>query len=240
MKHAHVCIVSSCMPDEIREKLSEISDVFPLPPDKALPAPVMCHPDMILSAVGDKLILHGEYYRNNKTLIDSITTRTGLDVVLSSAAHGNVYPNDVAFNAAVAETFMLCRTPSTAHELLGAADETNLRVIHVNQGYAGCSCIVTTRAVITSDTGTHRALVSYGIKSYLADSTGIILPGYDRGFIGGCAGVIGDTIYFTGDYTSLPCAGAVNTAAAECRLKCVTLSNLPLTDYGGLKFIKIR
>ena len=240
MAYDFFCVISSLVPEDIRSKLAEKFRVIPLPPDCSLPAPVAAHPDMIFSVVGDKLITHEEYYGLNGNVIDEIVSLGKFSVVLSSSKRGNVYPMDVGFNAAVSDKFIVCRTDSTAKEVLDTAESAGIEIISVRQGYAGCSAVVAGDIVLTSDIGIHKALSLRGYRSYFAEKDGIILPGYDTGFIGGCAGYADGVIYFCGDPLSLPCADVIRDAARESGISTVFLSDSPLTDYGGLKFYRIK
>ncbi|MBE6618053.1 MAG: hypothetical protein E7627_08995 [Ruminococcaceae bacterium] len=233
----HVCIISSEMPREIRDSLSRDFDVFTLPPDPLLDKPVHSHPDMILCVVDDNLILPRGYYEAHHQMIDCITETCGYSLILSDAPRSSVYPHDVGMNVAVGKRFIICRTESTAPEIIEAAKEAGLEIIPVKQGYAGCSCIVTDKAVLTSDEGIHRALTERGIDSFYADKSGIALPGYDVGFIGGCGGFADRVLYFCGSLDSVACGTDVRRFAEMHGYEICELAADRLTDYGGIKIL---
>ena len=233
----HVCVISSEMPREMRDSLSRDFDVFALPADPLLDKPVHCHPDMLLCAIGDKLILPRGYYEDNRELVENIAEAGWYNVISSGAPRSATYPGDVGMNAAVGDGFIICRAESTAPEIIKAAEEAGLEIIPVKQGYAGCSCIVTDTAVLTSDEGIHKALLSRGIESFYVDKSGISLPGYDVGFIGGCGGYADGVLYFCGSLDSVACGSEVRRFADMHGYAIRELAGSELTDFGGVKIL---
>lgn len=212
--------------------------VVPLPPDPLLDSPVASHPDMIMSVIGDNIILPRAYYEANRELFVP-AEEMGYRIVLSDAPRSKKYPSDVSLNATVGEDYIICRTASTSPELVELAKRAGKKIIDVKQGYAGCSCIVTDRAVLTSDTGIHRALTEQGIESSYVDKAGIFLPGYDVGFIGGSGGYHDGTIYYFGSLNSIACGNSVKEFAKSHEYKIRELSGDKLTDYGGIKILYV-
>ncbi len=233
-------IVSSEISTEELSALASEFRVLPLPPEMALAPPVRSHPDMILSAVGTRLLLSSAYYSENRELINEIAELSGLTVTPSSHQRGEKYPCDVGFNTAVASDFIICNKNSAASEILSEAESCGLSIVHVKQGYAACSCIVTDDIIITSDTGIHQACERARLNSALVKNTGIELPGYDVGFIGGAGGFACGTLYFYGSICGMECEDTIRRIAEHYGYRIRSLSNGPLTDRGGIKFIKYR
>ncbi|MBE6541678.1 MAG: hypothetical protein E7672_04450 [Ruminococcaceae bacterium] len=236
----YICVVSSDLPHPTLQKLSDSFKIVVLPRDNTIAAPVSSHPDMILSVVDHKLIFPRSYCGSYPAAIQLISSLSGYELVLSDAPRSAEYPLDTSLNAAVGDRYVICRKKSCAPELLSHAAKNGYDIIDVKQGYSGCSCIVTPRGVITSDIGIHTALNGQGIESILVSNHGISLPGYDVGFIGGCGGFCDGTLYFLGNISSLPCSDPISHFARERGYNIVCLSDDPLTDYGGIKFIKIK
>ena len=67
--------------------------------------------------------------------------------------------------------------------------------------------------MLTSDAGIHKTLIERGIESFYVDKSGISLPGYDVGFIGGCGGYYDGTLYFFGRLDSVECGRDVRRFA---------------------------
>ena len=224
--------------DELAALESEFT-VIPLPADEAIDAPVRSHPDMILCVIGSTLVTHRVYYGTHRASIERIAEFGGLHVVTSDNPRGEIYPLDVGFNAAVTRSHVICNAKATCPEILSAAREHGLEILHVSQGYTACSCIVTDDVLITSDSGIHSACQRAGIESCLVSNHGISLPGYDVGFIGGSGGYENHTLYFYGSISEKECERDIKSIADSHGYNIKCLSDKPLVDRGGIKFIKL-
>ena len=224
--------------DELAALESEFT-VITLPADEAIDAPVRSHPDMILCVIGSTLVTHRAYYGAHRASIDRIAELGGLHVVTSDHLRGATYPHDVGFNAAVTRSHIICNTKAICPEILAAAHEHSMEILHVSQGYAACSCIVTDDMLITSDAGIHSACVKCGIESRLVSNRGISLPGYDVGFIGGAGGYISRSLYFYGSVSEMECERNIKSISDLHGYKIKCLSDRHLVDRGGIKFIKL-
>ncbi len=234
----HFALVSNEISNDELDALSASFTVITLPSDDAVDAPVRAHPDMILCIIGSTLITDRAYYSAHRAVLDRVARLGGLSVITSDHPRGKVYPADVGFNATVTSAHIICNTKTVAPEVLTTAEKLGLTVVHVNQGYAACSCIVTDDVVITSDVGIHATLATRGIPVSLASNRGISLPGYDVGFIGGAGGFSDGTLYFYGSIGGIECERDIKRIAEKYGYRIRCLSNNPLTDRGGIKFIK--
>ena len=234
----NICFVSCLVPQVMQNELARDFFVVPLPPDPLLDSPVASHPDMIMSVMGDSIVLPRAYFEANCELFVP-AEEMGYRIVLSDAPRSKKYPSDIGLNAAVGEDYIICRAGSTAPKLLECAKIAGKKVIDVKQGYAGCSCIVTDKAVLTSDVGIHRALTEQGIESSYVDKAGISLPGYDVGFIGGSGGYHDGTIYYFGSLNSIACGNSVKEFAKHHGYNVRELSETKLSDYGGMKILYV-
>jgi hypothetical protein len=119
------------------------------------------------------------------------------------------------------------------------AMECGLEFIHTNQGYPACTVLkLTEKIAVTADDGMAKALSDKGITVYkIENSDKIKLPPYPYGFIGGCAGVFEDKVYFAGDLHFHPSCDIIKAAAAAAGLECVSLADGEnLLDVGRLVF----
>lgn len=116
------------------------------------------------------------------------------------------YPREAAMCALVLEGFLIHRLDVTDKNILQYCRERGFREIHVRQGYTRCSCVpVDGRSLITADPGILAALAAVPEIRVLRVREGrVSLPGYAQGFLGGCAGRVGDEILFNGDLTRHP------------------------------------
>lgn len=235
------CLVSEEAPEceSILKKIfGDGFRVFRIPEDTDIPYPVRCHPDMIFTVIGGSVAAPASYYRKHAALLCDIAGHTGKSLVLTEDERGARYPSDTGLNAAVGRDFVIARKKSCSESVLALARKEGLRLIDVNQGYAGCSCIVTDSVVITSDRGIHSSLVSAGIRSEYVSNEGIRLPGYDRGFIGGAGGYACGRVFLFGSPSSFPGGGRLSEICGRENISITEIPCFPsVTDYGGLKFI---
>ena len=199
-----------------------------LPPFSALDAPVSSHPDMLLLTLGGKLILPEEYYRENITLFE------GIDVICAKEAFSADYPHDVPLNALETDKGIFCLEKSASERI----KEFGGKIINVAQGYARCSCCkIDENSLITADPSIAVAAKDAGCDVLEVCSAQIRLPGYPYGFIGGCSAAIGNEILFFGKLEEHPDCQSIEEFIYSHGKKPVSLTNEPLTDYGGIVFI---
>ena len=145
------------------------------------------------------------------------------------------YPGDIAYNAACTGRFLIHNLKYTAKHILDHAEEAGMTLINVRQGYAKCSTVtVDEKSIITYDRGIARACEAAGMDVLTTDPGHILLPGYDTGFIGGCSGRAGDTIYFNGDLSRHPDSKEITDFITDHGLKVKYFEDQPLTDIGSI------
>ena len=232
--------VSSAMPAPALTSLRECcSTVVLLPPDPLLPAPTASHADMLLFAVGGALVAHRSYYAIARQEIDTILACTGLRLVLTDCPRGDRYPLDVALNALFCGSFLFGRLNALAPEILSLADRAGIVPVPVRQGYAGCSGLAMGKTVITADPSLTHAASACGLDVISVPDKEILLPGYDHGFFGGCAGVWENTVFLCGTPVSAGYTVFLQQAAL-CGFTVRCLSSAPLYDCGGIKLFACR
>ncbi len=241
MSKEYFCVISQEVSKEERFALQQaVGEVILFPPDRNISESVRCHPDMIFAVLDGKLFLSREYYLTNTAIVDKIARFGGFDVAPMEGKRGAEYPLDVGFNAAVGRDFIICRVDVVCPSLLNYAKSRGYRIIPVKQGYAGCSCIVTDAAVLTFDLGIAAALKKHKIPVLPLHNGGIMLPGYNCGFLGGAGGFSEGTVYLLGNAETLPCYADLRQFADKNKYKIVSLANNAVTDYGGIKIFQKR
>ncbi len=232
------------VPAEMADALREyFGHVVLLPADGSIAPPVSHHPDMIFAVVGDALVTHeGYYYDSGGDAIDEICSLGGFRLVLSKGERGEDYPRDVGFNALVVGNSLVGNLKSLAAEVLALATENGLKTEHVRQGYAACTTlsVPSRNLVCTADGGIGTVCERLGADVVrIPSDTGITLPGYDCGFIGGCTGVWENTVFFCGDPMVHPTLAPLCDALTARGIETVSLSDGVLTDYGGIKIFPL-
>ena len=204
-----------------------------IPPKElcSLPAAERFHADMQIVHLGDNIFVCPpqmcKYYRS--LLPDS-------EVIPGEADLKDKYPNNIAYNVCILGNKMICYEEYTDKIILEKASQMGLKILKTHQGYSKCSiCVLTQDAIITSDRGIITLAEANGIDALQISAGHILLPGYDYGFIGGCAGKISaDTLYFYGDISLHPDFNKINEFANKHNIKLKYSKDYPLTDIGSI------
>ena len=184
-----------------------------VPPLPQLEHAIADHPDLQYCSFGpDKPVFHGK-----------------------ASLIGSGYPADVPYNACCTGRFFIHNVKYTAPELLDAAKSAGMTFIDVRQGYSRCSCLpVDETSVITADRGISAACRKAGLTVLEITPGHVDLPGYSYGFIGGCAGRIGNSILFHGCLNEHPDGKSIRSFIEARGLICVDFPSFKLTDIGSI------
>lgn len=149
---------------------------------------------------------------------------------------GARYPKDIVYNAVMLDKYLIHNLKYTASEVMEKADELGLEKINVKQGYTKCSCVVVDgKSIITADEGIYKVLSKYDdIDVLKIRPGGVILPGMDEGFLGGCTGKVGDELIFHGDLSKHPDCAAIMRFIESRGLRVKYFTGFPLTDIGSI------
>ena len=151
-----------------------------------LAEPVCGHPDMLLCKLSDTDFAVSPTL--SRGFIKSLNKK---HIILGATKLKPIYPCDIAYNAARIGKYLFCNEKHTDAAILKYSKKYGISVINVNQGYTKCSiCEVSENAVITSDKSIFKAARENNIDVLLTENSGIILNGYNEGFIGGAGGLI--------------------------------------------------
>lgn len=174
------------------------------------------------------------------------------------------YPGNIIYNAICTGKYFVHNLKYTDSELLAYAESWKgsgcgsdegvlpsggLTFVDVPQGYTRCCCLpVDDTSFITSDRGIEKALTAAGADVLLIDKGHIQLPGFDYGFIGGCAGhiiasstitdeipeTIKPTLVFNGDLSAHPDYNKITAFINERGIDIAYFEDYPLTDIGSI------
>lgn len=231
--------------DELKAKLSNLGEVMIIPDTKKCYSEICHHIDIHMLLVKENLFIDKEtflrisddlkkikefrfnpdeatYFINNYQLIP-------IDSILS-----NRYPFSVCFNAKSYDDTFIHNLTMTDPTILKVVNELEMKSIHVNQGYTGCSLLMLNESNgITSDKGIAIALRNSGINIVLIDEGFIELRGFEYGFIGGCSFLAGNTVIFNGDITKHPNGIAIEQFIFENGYDIIGVEDKPLKDVGS-------
>ena len=191
------------------------------------------HADLQCLMLNDTAFVLNHCQRLIKALSDSY------NVIECGDDFGEKYPDNVCLNAVFLDNILLCREPSLDMKVKEYCAENGYDIIHVNQGYAKCSCaVLTDNTVITADTGISRVLHERKIDVLTIGQGSIRLDGAEYGFIGGASGYNREnrTLYFCGDINYLPDHEYIKEFCNLHNTKIVCLTDEPPIDIGGIIF----
>ena len=212
--------------------------IVKLPPEENLSEAVASHTDMLVFRHSGTLIISRKYAKEHGELINTIRSLCGMNIILSDDGHEKSYPKDAIFNCLVIGNTLFGRLDSLSESVVSYAAQAGLRCVHVNQGYPACTTLALPCGLaITSDKGMARALVAEGVETLvISESEKISLPPYKFGFIGGAAGIFGNTVYFLGNLMAHPDGKAIENSLAAHGYACVSLDPDAdsLSDLGGI------
>lgn len=145
------------------------------------------------------------------------------------------YPNNILLNAALVGDKLMCKSSALSYQVKRFCVSNDIEIIDVKQGYTKCSTLVLKEnAIITADKNIYNKALCNGIDALLISAGSIELKGADYGFIGGCSGVVGDTVVFFGNIHTHPDCKNITKFIDEHGLLWMSLQDGPLVDVGGL------
>lgn len=204
--------------------------------------------DSRLSGHADLSFLHTGYnsvFASSQVMSFGLLTRLeseGFEVLEPQCCPGDVYPYDCKLNVCIADKYYICNENIIDTEIKNRLSDNDLVPVYVNQGYSKCSvCLVDSTSAITSDRGIASSLKLYGFDVLLIETGGIILEGFDYGFIGGSAFMAGkDRICFTGDFRFFDGLTEKKIMAflEEREINHSFLTDGPIIDMGGIIQLK--
>ena len=234
-----LAITNHTFPKEAEERLHRLGHrTLRLPPHPSLPQPVASHPDMLLFFSPNAIFCTKSYYEIATLEVNEISSIYGAPVRFVEKEYGNEYPRDVLLNALPFGKHLFCNTKTIATELL----QLGLESCHVNQGYTKCSSLpLGDQALITSDASIAKCAKEHGIDVLQIQEGHITLPGYDYGFIGGCASFAPrggmNTVFFCGDISEHPDAPKIERFCNLHKFDTVNLHDNRLFDTGTIFMI---
>lgn len=145
---------------------------------------------------------------------------------------GQVHPFTTWYNASAGDSMLICKPQFTDDHILKLYDKSS--IIEVNQSYTRCSTLIIKKDfVLTSDVGIKKQMPN--LLYFEADK--IILPGFKNGFLGGCMGLVNNTLFVNGNADLLKASIDFQIKAEALQLNLIELDSGPLTDIGSIFFI---
>ena len=223
-------IVGECYAARLSPALESFGvRVIPCPRNPYVDARLSYHSDLSVYHVGGKCFYLARHLRDSELAKE--LEHLGASVRFSKARQGGEYPLDAS----------LCALPlgDAVYHNAKICDElivqSTSRFENIKQGYAKCAvCPVSSDAAITADKGVARVLEKNGVRVLQVLPGGILLDGFDEGFIGGAAFKIApDVLAFTGSLDLHPDKEKIEEFLSECGVRPEYLTAGQAFDIGS-------
>ena len=225
-------IVDKKIPGEAKQKLSAYGTLLELETEGIVYPAISGHPDIFLCKTPQALIVSPSL---PDKYIDKLQEQQ-LQFIPGNQASSIQHPTSVHYNAAVSDHYLVHRLEYTDPVILQNCH--TLKKIPVKQAYTRCNLLLLKDDhYITSDPGIHRNLHRSGLDGIFVSPTGIILPGFPNGFIGGAMGVWNEIVFITGSLSFYADGITVRKFLEDIHYRVVELYQGPLFDGGGILFI---
>ncbi len=219
-----ITIIDARSPEESFETLAKQFHVVPFITQGITYDAIAGHPDIFM-AQGETLILAPNCPQIIVDELSTISYQFGKQQVESSLQDSTPY------NCVITKQFLIHKKECTDCSIL-ALDKT---CIDVPQAYTRCNTIeIAPDTFITSDQAIHKSLREHNCESLYVSPNGIQLPPYKYGFIGGCMGKFGDTIYINGSLAQHSEGNAIREFITKHHCAIVELHGGQLYDGGGI------
>ena len=187
------------------------------------------HPDLSIFKLDEKNIIVDEnvydYYKKNLKNIN----------IIKGEKVGEKYPHDALYNIVKFKNFYIHNDFTEKHIKL-YFKEKNIEHLFVKQGYTRCSMLVFNENLMTSDMGIFKKLKNI-LPITLLKEEKIPLDGFEKGFLGGCFGKIGEkTLLFNGNIERLNSYDIIKNIIDKENLNLLYPDN-NLLDTGSLIWI---
>lgn len=224
-------LVAENFPEKSLDKLKDYGKIVRTKSNKNLMKGLDTHPDILVHPLpsGELVVDRDnlEYYK--KIFPDK-------NLIPSQSKLSKKYPKDVALNAFTFKNYFIHNLKYTDEVLLDYYKKSDYELLNIKQGYAKCSSLVTDDFIITSDGGIYESLKDF-IPIYKIDHGGIRLQNFNYGFIGGATGVLGNKIFFTGDFSHHSSHEEILKIIKKYDYEIEILSDDTIEDFGSIYFI---
>lgn len=198
-------------------------------PDNPLFDPRLAgHTDLSAIKLGNKMVVSSHIIRNDE-LVKKITNR-GIEVICCKREQSCAYPKDINLCSCISGDYLIHNTDHTDEAII---DSCRHKIINVKQGYANCMILALGKRIITADNGIASICAINEIDVLKISSGGIMLEGFEEGFIGGASFVYEGTVFFTGDIFMHPDGERIVDYIGDAGYEICCLNDGNLIDIGS-------
>lgn len=225
-------VIDKRIPEQAKETLSLLGNLLEIETRSITYEAISGHPDIFMCQSPTSLVVAP----NLPQEILSWLRQEEIDFVTGSGPVGSRYPATACYNAVITGSMVIHRGGITEAMILGLHKERTF--VDVNQGYTRCSLLALPgERFITSDLSIEKALSALQKDVLYVPPQGILLPGMEHGFFGGCCGILRNEIFVLGNLDLYPGGEQVKFFASSAGLTIISLYDGPLWDGGGIFFL---
>lgn len=188
------------------------------------------HADLAAVHIGGNRMVCRKFVKGSAA--HSIMIELGASVDFVDDCISPIYPHEASLNFCIVGSKVILN-PKTADAII-VEKLTNDRAC-CKQGYTKCSvCVVDDNSIITEDEGVARCAVTAGMNVLKIPYAGIMLDGFDKGFIGGASFKLApDIMAFTGTLKNEIAKNKIEEFLQERSISAVYLNDAPAIDIGS-------
>jgi hypothetical protein len=251
-------IVDKRMPDEAKQNLKKYGELIEFASSGITYEAISGHPDIFFCKTPSGIIAAPNTPREYL----EIFTDNRITFKLGNLPVGKSYPETAHYNAVVTNSYLIhnllftdpvikalccqedpltfnpaCRNEILPLKVVDCLHSGRLEPLSLSQGYSRCNLLeIREDQFITSDKGIEKTLLSRGIKVKFISPEGILLPGFEHGFLGGCCGINEGRVFVTGSLRYLKEGVELRAIFNRAGLEIVQLNSGPLFDAGSILF----
>lgn len=232
-------IVDRKLPEEAKEKLSDYGKVAGIFTEGLAYPAISGHPDIFFCKTPQVLVIAPNLPELYFRILDQHLIRYeigNLGVGVNGERKKVHHSAFIHYTAAVSDEYLVHTLQYTEPVILQNCHY--LKKIPVKQGYTRCNLLFLGKNhYLTSDTGIDETLKRHGFEGLFVSPEGIVLPGFQNGFIGGTIGIYGEKVFITGSLQRFPQGRKVKNYLEALNYEIIELCDGPLMDAGGILFI---
>ncbi|MBF0215518.1 MAG: hypothetical protein HQL30_00840 [Candidatus Omnitrophica bacterium] len=200
---------------------------------------IISHPDIYFFQPDERTLVHSPNMR--KDVLDNLC-ELGIKLIPGEVSPSGNYPGTVLYNAVRIGRFVVGNFEYLDNAVKEVIREMGLSPVDVAQGYSRCSVLpLNDNCAITSDKGISRELEKNGVDTLHISHGHIVLPGEERGFIGGSGGRTPDgSVAVLGDVVFHPDTQRIREFTLRKNINFLDLAGCPLYDAGSIIFLKFK
>jgi hypothetical protein len=226
-----IAIIDKRVSATIKNNLKKYAEVIEFQTDNITYNAISGHPDIFFTKVDNILYIPLNLPEKYIKILEDYK----ISYHIINEKIGANYPQTAILNIASNEKFIIHNRNITPREIIN--NHQQKKIIHVKQGYTRCSLIPLEYFFITNDIGIYNQLIKNELKTILVSNENIQIEYYDKGFIGGTTGIIGNIIFFTGSLKHYSWGKKLRKYIEQQNFEIIELSNEKLLDCGTIILI---